>query len=176
MNLNEFLEAMNNRTTNKFSLHSIVKHDTPEAVRHALHCGDDANAINQWGRTPLHVAAQRGNLAIVRELLSKNKHSSANPNIQQTLFGCTPIHVAAYAGHLEIVVELLKHVGVNIRAGNGETPLFGAICSGNIALITLLLENNANTNVMDTRRQTPQTFALYYSRNPREILSLLKQY
>ena len=58
---------------------------------------DDKNPKNATGYTPLHMAAQRGNLSICK--LITNTNSDQNP---KTVDGLTPFHAAAQNGHFEV--------------------------------------------------------------------------
>ena len=46
------------------ALHWACHHDRPDMVERILDAGADIALANQWGRTPLHVAARRGCRAV----------------------------------------------------------------------------------------------------------------
>ena len=64
---------------------------------------NDPNIPNNTGQTPIHRAAKKGHLEIVRLLMTTTK----NPNVPDN-FGRTPEDLASQQGHHEIV-ELLKN-------------------------------------------------------------------
>jgi ankyrin repeat protein len=72
-------------------------------------------------RTPLHLAAECGNIIIANLLLEYQ----ADVNAQDDYFGETPLHNAAYLGHLDLVNLLIEH-GADVTAldPRGKTPFF----------------------------------------------------
>jgi ankyrin repeat protein len=79
-----------------------------------VHAGD--------GRTPLHAAADTGNVEIAQLLLE----AGDDPNTMAS-DGFAPLHRACRGeglGHTEVVELLLKHgVSVSAAAANGKTPI-----------------------------------------------------
>ena len=77
--------------------------------------------VNQSGATddcPLHIAARRGSLQDVLELIALG----ANVNLAGDL-GNTPLHFAAMAGHINIVEALLvKGASQHARNEFDQTP------------------------------------------------------
>ena len=79
--------------------------------------------------TPLHEAAERGNLEVAELLLGAGANVNATTYSETVLFsylnGETPLHRAVYAGRLEIVRRLLEEEDLNVNPVNGvgETPL-----------------------------------------------------
>ena len=71
-------------------------------------------AQDKYGATPLHRAASRGHLDIVKVLLSAN----ASPNMADGE-GNTPLHLAADEGHKKVFDEL-KRAGANPEIVNKE--------------------------------------------------------
>ncbi len=71
--------------------------------------------------TPLHIAAEVGNLEIVNLLLI----NGSNVVNEKNKDGCIPIHTAAQYGHTELVKCLIEHgSNLNEQADNmGDTPL-----------------------------------------------------
>ena len=69
-----------------------------------LAAGADANAALAEGETPLIVAAGRGNLEIVRALLS----AKADPNAKDAIGGQTAVMWAVQQGHRAVAEELLR--------------------------------------------------------------------
>ena len=66
----------------------------------------DANAKNNDGDTPLHLAAMEGNVDLAKLLLANKAEVNAKDNI-----GWTPLHFAAVKGHKDVVELLRQHGG-----------------------------------------------------------------
>ena len=103
--------------------------------------------------TPLHTAAQSGDVDKVRELLDGNRY---NVNCVDWL-GRTPVHEAASRGHTGVVRVLLSEfkADVNACAYSGATPLHGAAYWGHLGVMRVLISEfkadvNATTNSGDT--------------------------
>ena len=132
----------------------------------------DYPPVSIIGATPLFVAAESGNAAVVRLLASRG----GDPEMK-TKEGTTPLIVAAGAGvyqdlandqaqeewrrrHLETGKALIE-LGVNMNpAGeNGWTALHAATYMGLDSLIQMLVEKGARMDVMDKFGQTPLSIA-----------------
>lgn len=87
---------------------------TQEGIVHMLLArGADVNIQNNRGQTPLHIAAQRGDMSIVRLLLT-SKFINVDA---QDCWGATPLHLASENGHIEVVKLLVAHnAQLNVRA------------------------------------------------------------
>ena len=67
----------------------------------------------------LMIAAQKGSVDAVKELLSQGAKVNAQNNN-----GCTALHWAARNGHTEVVLALLEAgADASLKDKNGETPL-----------------------------------------------------
>lgn len=121
--------------------------------------------------TPLHEAAMRGHVAIVRALLAagarRNPRASgaiccfAQPDNNDKVFkggqgGHTPLHFAARFGHSE-VVHALAEAGANVNILGGpcaEPPLHIATRHGHVSAMMALLHKGANVNAGDCNGRT----------------------
>src|ERR1700687_2581412 len=100
-------------------------------------------ATSGWASdTRIADAAQKGDAALVRSLLSQN----ADPNSPQA-DGSTALHWIVRADDLE-TADLLMRNGANVSAANrrGITPLDLACVNGSAAMIRKLLDARANPN------------------------------
>ncbi|EEA07603.1 uncharacterized protein CMU_005260 [Cryptosporidium muris RN66] len=76
------------------------------------------------------------------------------------LFGWTGIHILVYRNQIDILHYLINinqeeiSYVVNWRSMSGFTPLMLAVTKGDILLISLLLENGADVNNIDNRKNT----------------------
>jgi ankyrin repeat protein len=109
--------------------------------------------LDRDGRSPLHIAAARGDRDEVVRLLDEG-HS---PNLGDKL-GFTPLHLAAQESHLEVARSLLDN-GAEVDARNrfGNTPLFVAVFNsrGSGDLIRLLRDRDADPLAENENHQTP---------------------
>jgi ankyrin repeat protein len=93
--------------------------------------------------SPIHNAAELGNLQIVQMLLEKK----ADFNIQ-TSEGETPLMCACRTGYVEVVKELLlAGADPNIRAALGTTALHVAVSGKFPEIVRTLLERKVNVDV-----------------------------
>jgi ankyrin repeat protein len=89
------------------------------------------------GRTPLSCAMERGSVAIVQLLLTKEAKT-----------GVALLTSAVEKGH-EAVVKLLLETGkidLELKDGNGRTPLSCAVERGRVTVVQLLLTEGAKTD------------------------------
>ena len=114
------------------------------AERHQdIRIGVQRMVVGQYGWTALMEAAGQGDLAAVRDQLSKK----SDVNVQ-AIDGSTALKVATDAGHVDVVNALLAHgADVNRRDKTGRTPLSDAVLHGHAAIASLLLEKGADPNV-----------------------------
>jgi ankyrin repeat protein len=79
-------------------------------------CPNDSNPTTEYEYTPLHYAAAKGLLELVKELVER---WNVSVNIQTYNNKSTPLHLAASRGHLD-VVEFLVNQGANPNITDGE--------------------------------------------------------
>jgi len=90
--------------------------------------------------TPLHAAALRGHLEVVKLLLLCRAHVNA-----RDIFGETALHKAAYAGSKAETEILLAHNAVvNAEDKKGRTPLKIATEQGNTEVAALLRQRGGH--------------------------------
>lgn len=130
--------------------------------------GAPVNATDYHALTPLHLACQRGYQGVTLLLL----HYKANTDAQDNN-GNTPLHLACMYGHEDCVKALVYYdvqtCRLDLQNDKGDTALHMAARWGYEGIIQVLLENGANTDVLNKSRETPLQCAL----NPK-ILMLLQ--
>ena len=101
--------------------------------------------------TPMHSAAKRGYVEIVRELL-KADHEY-NIRSEQSL---TPLHLAAKEGYVSVVKELLqRNADPNVADVNKSSPLHAASIAGNLAMVKALVGFGADVSKSDDSQVSP---------------------
>lgn len=80
----------------------------------------EINAIDDEGKTPLHLACMLGNLSMVKLLLTKPE---SNANIQD-FKGDTPLHMACASLNDPIIRHLMKdkRASIEIKNRDGKAP------------------------------------------------------
>jgi len=96
-------------------IHKLVEEGNLEKLQEALdHSPEGINALDAKGRTPLHVACEKGSLSIVRELIDNGVDCRV-----LTSDGFNPLHILAKATIkddelLEDIVDALVDIGIEL--------------------------------------------------------------
>merc|ERR1740123_2778603 len=122
--------------------------------------GKEANETDVFGCTALHMAAHRGSVDAVRDLLATNADANAREAWDET-----PLHFAAREGHAEVCGALLKF-GVEANAVNasGFTPLVEAARAGKRASCSILLDHGGHAGGISDEQLPPVLSMLMLSR------------
>ena len=122
------------------------------------------------GKTPLHIAAETGHVAILKSILE-----SGGKDIVDELerSGCTALTLACMNGHEE-VAEVLIDTGAALNLRIPYTPLHCSAFLGNISIVRLLIQRGAEVNFQDASDETPLHYASYKG-HKKVIQELLKQ-
>jgi ankyrin repeat protein len=123
-----------------------------DIVKLLLEKGADPNDREESrGRTPLHMAAEYGDIELV-DLLIRYRADVNAPDRD----GNTPLHYAVMRGHKHVAEFLLKNrANSNAQNKDGRTPLHITALSNNIELAQLLLRYGANPQKRDAAGKTP---------------------
>ncbi|XP_054642981.1 BRCA1-associated RING domain protein 1 isoform X2 [Dunckerocampus dactyliophorus] len=145
-------------------LPSIVGRKSPSS--HASVRSPTVTKKNRKGETPLHLAAIKGDVEAVRELLDQG----ADPNLKDNA-GWTPLHEACNLGHLAVVEVLVSRGAlVNTPGYENDSPLHDAVRNGHIAVVKLLLHFGASQNVLNLHGKRPADCAV-----SREMLTIFHE-
>jgi ankyrin repeat protein len=111
------------------------------ALRHNS-LGTAANAKPHKGWSPLHTAAERGDLDAVQAAVEAQKIKVDSRTSDGT--NCTALWLASQSGRAPVVKYLLeKGAGVDHSNSTGVSPLHAASSSGKLDVVTVLLAAGA---------------------------------
>ncbi len=146
-------------------------------LQHQLKTTDLANEVDNEGDTLLHLAAENGNVMIVKEVL---KHDP-NAAMKTDRFNETALHNAAANGRVEIAMLLLKtapeafYIQGYMLGTPVCMPLDRAARNGHCALVRLLLHPGITPLHQGNPRKycSPTTLHVAALRNDHEVIKLL---
>ncbi|RKU16332.1 hypothetical protein C6503_12975 [Candidatus Poribacteria bacterium] len=153
--------------------------DTPEdKLFKAVWTGDiatlrgtsiDVNLKDTMGRSPLRIAAEKGDIDGVTFLIE----NGADVNVTDANGNTPLIFIINKTGNQDLTEQLLeKGAAVNIQNRSGETALMYAAWRGQANIVRLLLENRADVTLKNRHGDTALTLA--ESKRHREIVEMLK--
>ncbi|XP_034042009.1 BRCA1-associated RING domain protein 1 isoform X1 [Thalassophryne amazonica] len=124
---------------------------------------------NHKGETLLHLAAIKGDIDAVKELLEQG----ADPNLKDNA-GWTPLHEACNLGHLAVVEVLISRGALlNTPGYENDSPLHDAVRNGHLAIAKLLLQHGASKTVLNLYGKQPADYAI--GRDMQEIFWLTSE-
>ncbi|CAK9038268.1 unnamed protein product [Durusdinium trenchii] len=120
-------------------------------VKILLEAGAPRDKADQFGRSPLFIAAGNGHLEMVETLLSARAVLNATDRFSQT-----PLVSAVHFGCERVVRCLLEAKAAWDKADqHGHSPLFIAAGKGNLKVVRALLDSSADKDQADGSGQTP---------------------
>jgi ankyrin repeat protein len=122
-----------------------------ELVQYLLVSCPGSEFENNLGETPIHLAARNGSLSVIKALLNEG---GAKVSMLDTNFTLAPTKEAAVNGHTHVVEYLLSDT-LNKHVYTSSLLPFAA-ASGNITLISMLLDLGAQINHIYVERHTPR--------------------
>ncbi|KAL7809400.1 ankyrin repeat-containing domain protein [Trichoderma aethiopicum] len=116
-----------------------------------IRAGSVVNSFTDKQETCLHKAAEGGHHEMIQLLLQND----ANPDLACLRDGSTALHLAAKGGHEGAVGELVRVAFINATDDLGRTPLHIACAEGHDAVVTVLVDADADLMARDFERRTP---------------------
>ena len=133
-------------------LHASSTDGLVDVTQWLLNIGLDAKAQEDNHKTPLHSAAAKGRLEIVRILLGHG----AYVNAVEVTHNYTPLHEASSGGHIDVVRVLIENeADVHARDQSQSTPLHVASSKNNAETAQLLIRLGADVHAQDQSQSTP---------------------
>lgn len=108
------------------------------------------DAVDVWGRTALHLAANNGHRGVVERLLATGSDVSI-----QAVDGCTPLMDATKQGHVDVMRTLLRtgdSSQVSITNKEGDTPLDVAMREELLDTVTILSNHLRENGLLETSK------------------------
>ncbi|RWS27838.1 ion channel nompc-like protein [Leptotrombidium deliense] len=130
------INATDNQAQNP--LHLAAQSNHPDVLKLFLqHKPELVSVANKNGYTCAHIAAVKGSVAVLKELMKFNQEAVKTARIKKT--GCAALHLAAEGGHVK-VVRLLLQTGAKASDENvdGYTPLHLAAKEGHVRVLHAL--------------------------------------
>ncbi|WP_264705197.1 ankyrin repeat domain-containing protein [Wolbachia endosymbiont (group A) of Gymnosoma rotundatum] len=148
------IDARNNeeQTPLHYAAKGSAENSNLEVVRYLVEeKSADINAKDNFGRTPLHCAAEGCNLEVVKYLIEE-KHVDVNVKSNG---GQVLLHSAAEAGRLRIVKYLIeKGANLNVKDNVGQTPLHYAAMNDALKVVKYFIGKGAKID-LEVNSETP---------------------
>ncbi len=132
-------------------LHAAALYELNKLISLAIQSGNNPNAADSNGYTPLLIALRTGNPDTLLLLLKLG----ADPN-KTNKKDRTPIYTAIYQDNVDAIRSLVKFgAKVNTEDCEGLSPLDYALKAGNYLIIQTLIEYKARSTISDKIGSTP---------------------
>ncbi|KAF7226906.1 transient receptor potential cation channel subfamily V member 6 [Nothobranchius furzeri] len=147
-----------------------AKNNSVGCIRKLLNCSS-TNIFERGalGETALHVAVMNDNADAAVALMDGAPELINEPMTSEIFQGITPLHIAVVNQNIDLVEQLIRRGGdvsaprvtglyFKKRKGGlmycGEHILSFAACTGNLDIMTMLMDNGASTRVQDYKGNT----------------------
>ncbi|MDA0782858.1 MAG: hypothetical protein PQ612_09140 [Rickettsiales bacterium] len=177
-------ENFNTRVTDEngnIPLHFIAGYDQPEVTKKILEKDKESICVqNSHGNMPLHFSTfndkNENTELFIDELLSQNK---GNVILLPNKYGHTATHYseshtlikAAQSNEIEEAKKAYSEGAIiNFQDNEGCTALHYSTCNGNLSFTEFLLQNNAEKDMANNKKQTPKDLVPIDKKHRFEIL------
>ncbi|XP_043270401.1 ankyrin-1-like [Venturia canescens] len=128
----------------------------------AIMYGANVNCRRSDYMTPLHIAAEHGDIELIR-LLSKSRN--LDPEVK-TMHGLTSMHIAALLDHTRVMYELLK-IGSSTDCTDNldRYPLHYAALHSNFECARYLIRAGSPIHVYDVFQESPLHISVLKTKN-----------
>ena len=147
---------------------TAIKRDDPGTIKALLARGFDANTLDPQGQHGLYLAMREPSLKAAQVLIDWPKTDVNILNVK----GESPLMLAILKGQQDVAENLIKK-GADVNK-TGWTPLHYAASSGQLSMISLLLENSAYIDAESPNGTTPLMMAAMYG-TPAAVKLLLEE-
>lgn len=167
-----FAEPMDHQSRN---LVDAARRGNAVEVRSHLAAGASADASDEDGRTPAHIACAAGFVEVLRALID----APADLDLRDD-FGSAPVHVAALHGHADCL-RLVLETGVDVDDPDrdGRTPLHEAVegigQGAGARCLQVLIDCGANVNASNRWEQGALAVAVTEIADPAQRQSALRR-
>ncbi|MDE1151384.1 MAG: ankyrin repeat domain-containing protein [Micavibrio sp.] len=137
------------------ALHRALFEKNLDAARELVRLGADPYAADKQGRTPLHIAAWKGELDMVRFFIEEIPPQENIAAAAQSR--ADALYEAIFYSHSDIADYLINTAGVDLNVPNstGNYALTAAMDKYNTQRIATMLEKGASPDVKDKNGNTP---------------------
>lgn len=155
------------------ALHTAIFEEGNAALRRLVALGGDPLKRDHDGRTPLQMAAWKGNLSALRLLLEEVKEDPDPRTAMQARVDA--LYEAVFYDYAPVAFYLLdKGVDLNMPTSHGNYILIAAVRGCGSGLVEELLQAGADPNVMDKNGANPLLVAA--QRDFKGLAALLLRY
>ena len=162
------IDAVNQHDFTAFD--ETIHHNRTAMALMLIHRGANLNRFTADSYTSLHIAAQTGQVSIVKAMLS---HGS-QVNLQKSPTDDTPLTKACWHGRLEVIKVLLEH-GATLETATGEdqrTALLRATECGHVHIVDYLV-NHTKADIEARDKTSYTALCLAAQRSHHEIVQVL---
>ena len=161
------------KTLNKKLLAAAISSTSANDIHTLIRQGAEINCTNEWGLTPLMLAAQYNTHVVVLKALIKNGADIAEV---EPKYRSNALHLAANTCSNPKIIEALVEAGSDINARNylGETPLIMSVLQNqNTRIFSQLITCGADITICDWQGHNVMEYARREKRP--YIITILKQ-